>query len=75
MVYTPVLGTGAERHGGSSPLPRTNKSAKTDFFDVRKASKSICLREDLKTFDSFLECIHSRAQIKSAVFAKQKRLI
>ena len=32
MVATPVLGTGAVRHGGSSPLSPTKNPAKAGFF-------------------------------------------
>ena len=55
MADTLALGASAVRHGGSSPLPCTNKSAKADFLIHREASKSLCLREDLKTFDNFLQ--------------------
>ncbi len=32
MADTLALGASAARHGGSSPLPRTNKSVKADFL-------------------------------------------
>ena len=36
MVYTPVLGTGAVRHGGSSPLPPTKSIYPKASFHISK---------------------------------------
>ena len=45
MADTLALGASAARHGGSSPLPRTNKLTKSQFFVVREAvSGRDCVR-------------------------------
>jgi hypothetical protein len=58
MADTLALGASAARHGGSSPLPRTNKITFLGDFLLagEKLWESFC--EDLKTFDSFLKCLH-----------------
>ena len=49
MVAALVLGTSGAIRGGSSPLPRTKKSAKADFC-VRGRKCRWHFREDSKNF-------------------------